>query len=350
MKAVVVNGSKAQLVDDRPLPRLRDGYLLVKPQAVALNPTDWKHIAFNRAKDGCLVGCDYAGVVEEVGQGVSKAWRKGERICGVAHGTNLVNVEDGVFAEYAVVKGDVQMRIPESLSDEKAATVSLGAITVGQGLYQKSLRLNLPTDPIQTQEYVLIYGGGTATGGLAVQYAKLSGYTVITICGADQFEHLKSLGADYTFDYTDPQTGEKIRTLTENSLKYAWDTIAIESSAQMCADALSTYPGTRYGTTNAVKMPRDDVKSTFTVMHTMYGEAFTFGPVEFEASPEDFEFAKLFMGLTEKLLAEGKLKTHPEIVGEGGLAGVIQGLDDLQSGKIHGVKLVYRVADTPDGK
>jgi NADPH:quinone reductase-like Zn-dependent oxidoreductase len=173
MKAVVVEGSTAKLVHDRPLPRLRDEYVLVKTRALALNPTDWKHVAYNRAKNGALIGCDYSGVVEDVGSAVTKGWKKGDRICGVTHGSNLVNEEDGAFAELIVAKGDVQMRIPEHLTDEEAATISLGAITVGQGLFQKSLLLRLPTSLEQNREYVLIYGGGTSTGGLAIQYAKL---------------------------------------------------------------------------------------------------------------------------------------------------------------------------------
>lgn len=68
---------------------------------------------------------------------------------------------------------DLQMHMPDSLSFEKASTIPLGASTVGQGLYQKALKLNLPTDPIKDKEFVLIYGGSTATGSLAVQYAKL---------------------------------------------------------------------------------------------------------------------------------------------------------------------------------
>ncbi|KAK5280567.1 hypothetical protein LTR40_006170 [Exophiala xenobiotica] len=347
MKAVVMKGDEMQLSHDRSLPKLRDDYVLVKPHSVALNPTDWKHVAYRRAKDGALVGCDYAGVVEEVGRAVTKRWQKGDRICGCTHGSNLVNEEDGAFAEWIVAKGDVQMRIPAKLVYEKAATVSLGAITVGQGLYQKSLKLNLPTNPIRKKEYILIYGGGTATGGLAIQYAKLSGYCTISVCGQSDFKRLRNLGADFCFDYQDPTIGKTIRMLTENNLRYAWDTIAIESSARICADALSTSPGTRYGTTNPIQSPRVDVESSSVVMYTMFGEPFTFGDREFAASPEDFDFAKMFMSLTENLLEEGKLKTHPEILREGGLAGVIQGLDELKSGKVSSGKLVYRITDTP---
>jgi NADPH:quinone reductase-like Zn-dependent oxidoreductase len=64
------------------------------------------------------------------------------------------------LSSFSVNEGsDLQMHIPKDLSFEEASTVSLGAITVGQGLYQKALKLALPTEPIKSKEYVLIYGG-----------------------------------------------------------------------------------------------------------------------------------------------------------------------------------------------
>jgi len=173
MKAIVIHGKDARVERDRPLPKLRDDYLLVKTVAVALNPTDWKHIAGGIAADGGLSGCDFSGVVEEVGPAVTKPWKKGDRICGVAHGGNLVQPEDGAFAEYIVAKGDLQLKIPEGMNFEQASTIALGSTTVGQGLYQKALKLNLPTDPVKEKTFVLIYGGSSATGALGVQYAKL---------------------------------------------------------------------------------------------------------------------------------------------------------------------------------
>lgn len=175
MKAIVINGNDARVERDRPLPRLRKDYVLIKTVAVALNPTDWKHIAGGLAADGGLSGCDYSGIVEEVGSSVTKLWKIGDRICGVTHGGNINQPEDGAFAEYIVAKGDIQMKIPENMSFAQAATIGLGATTVGQGLYQKALKLRLPTDSdiIDEKTYVLIYGGSTATGALGIQYARL---------------------------------------------------------------------------------------------------------------------------------------------------------------------------------
>lgn len=175
MRALVIAGKGVRLDHHRDIPWLRDDCILVKPLAVALNPTDWRHVKGGRARDGCIVGCDYAGVVEAVGCRVTKPWKPGDRVFGCGHGANLVNPDDGVFAEKATVVGDLQMKMPDGLSFEKAATLGLGSITVGQGLYQKALKLQMPSERFTRENNnvpVLIYGGSTATGALAIQFAR----------------------------------------------------------------------------------------------------------------------------------------------------------------------------------
>jgi NADPH:quinone reductase-like Zn-dependent oxidoreductase len=159
-------------VETVPLPKLRPDYILVRVRAVALNPTDWKHITFVDAP--VTIGCDFAGDVVEVGKGVTKAWEKGDRVCGFVHGANVVQTEDGAFGEYLVAKADVQMRIPDSLSYEEAATLGVGIFTIGQGLYD-SMHLPWPDEIKKRHEkkWILIYGGSTATGALAIQWATL---------------------------------------------------------------------------------------------------------------------------------------------------------------------------------
>ncbi|KAJ5556297.1 hypothetical protein N7494_000212 [Penicillium frequentans] len=122
MKAMVVNGRDFMVDRNRRRPETMPDSLLVRPVAIALNPTDWKSVSYGRAADGYIVGCDYAGLIEVVGKEVSKSWSPGDKVFGCAHGANLVNADDGVFAAYAVVKGDLQMRIPDGWTFEKAAT------------------------------------------------------------------------------------------------------------------------------------------------------------------------------------------------------------------------------------
>ena len=78
-------GTGTAVLGEIPIPELRPGYILVKTVAVALNPTDWTSL--DAVGDpGTIVGCDYAGIVEQVGSGVSNRFKKGDRIAGFAHG------------------------------------------------------------------------------------------------------------------------------------------------------------------------------------------------------------------------------------------------------------------------
>ncbi|KAE8382663.1 chaperonin 10-like protein [Aspergillus bertholletiae] len=344
-KAIVVTAPKqASLVSDHPRPALRDDYILIKTVSVAVNPTDWKHVDF-LAPPGVLVGCDYAGIVEEVGPAVKKPFRKGDRVCGFAHGANAVQPADGTFAEYIVAKGDIQITIPDNLSFQEAATLGVGISTVGQALYQ-SLKLALPTDPISNPEPVLIYGGSTATGVLAIQYAKLSGYKVLTTCSPRNFDYVKSLGADAVFDYNDPAAPQAIRDYTNDNLKLVCDTVSLESSAEFCDKAISTRGG-EYTALLMVKIDRENVNDRWTLGYTVVGEAFKFGDIPFPAKPEDQEFAEKFWDMSRGLLAEGKIKPNKIKMGKDGLKGVLEGMNDMREGRVSAQKLVYNVADTP---
>ena len=122
--------------------------------------------------------------LQEVGSAVTKPFKKGDRIAGFAHGGNTVYHEDGAFSNYITAKGDIQVKIPDDLSFEEAATLGVGVLTVGQALYH-SMKLPFPGDVKGDEKEklpVLIYGGSTATGSLAIQFAKLSGATVVTTC------------------------------------------------------------------------------------------------------------------------------------------------------------------------
>lgn len=120
--------SKAE-IQTVPLPKIANDRILVRVTAVGLNPTDWKHLEFMPVF-GLRAGCDYAGVVEEVGPDVTKTFKKGDRITGPTHGSNMSNLDDGAFAEFIAVKGDLQIQIPDSLSDEEATTLGVAVSTV----------------------------------------------------------------------------------------------------------------------------------------------------------------------------------------------------------------------------
>ena len=229
------------------------------------------------------------------------------------------------------------------MSTEEASTLGVGVTTVGQALYQ-SLGLPLPTSPASTKFPILIYGGSTATGALAIQYAKLSGAYVITTASARNHSYLKELGADACFDYKDGDCAAQIRSHAPE-LRLALDNIATDTSAKICGDSLAPSTEAQKATITFLlpkEAPREDIAAKHTLGYTAVGEAFEFrGGTKIPAMEGHWEFARDFWKMSEKLFEEGKVKVHRPEVRKGGLEGVLGGLEDLRKEKVSGVKLVY---------
>ncbi|KAH8676757.1 chaperonin 10-like protein [Tricladium varicosporioides] len=346
-QAIVVEKPKEAKVKEVTIPKLRDDYILVKVKAVALNPTDWKHVDY-LSTEGARIGCDYAGIVEEIGSKVTKDFKKGDRVCGFVHGGNEANHDDGCFGNYTQAKGDIQIKIPENLSFEEAATLGVGITTVGQGLYQ-SLKLALPTKPTTAKEQILIYGGSTSTGTLAIQFAHLSGYTVLTTSSPQHHAYLKSLGASHCFDYKSPTCAQDIKSASKDSLKLVFDCISEGSSPQISVESMSSEGGVYSTLLNVTQEKVNEINPRVEMRHTLgytvIGETFPFGPKTYPASGEDFEFGKMFWEMSRRLLGEGKVKTHRHELDRGGegLEGVLAGMEELRQGRVSGIKLVYKI-------
>jgi len=353
MKAVVIQeagDAKAQqpgkiAVQDIPEFKLRPDYIRVKVRAVALNPTDWKHIDYI-SDAGSVVGCDLAGTVEEIGPDVKADVKVGDAVYGVSHGSNLSNHEDGAFAERCLMKDGLFVVKPDNLSFEEAASMPVGVGTVGQAQYQ-TLGLPMPDKPTEERFPLLIYGGSTATGSLAIQFAKLSGLQVIATASPKNNAFLEKLGAEKVFDYNDPEVGKKINEYTGNKLRYVFDTIALEQSMKICAEALSStkdHGELRYTALLPPKgFPREDVTTTVTMLYTAMDETYTKMGRTVTPDPEDREFIKKWWKIANQLIADGKIKHHPVTVGKG-FEGVIEGLDQMRKGQVSATKLVYTIA------
>ena len=163
---------------DVPVPELPFGgtHVLIRVLTVALNPTDIKMISHFPEK--CkMVGCDFSGIVENVPSpnGEPLAIAPGTRVCGGVFPYNPENPYNGSFAQWVVSDARVLLRVPDDWDDLQAAALgSVGWGTCGLAFYDSDA-LNLqgrPTKPTEKHEPVLIYGGGTATGTMAIQMLK----------------------------------------------------------------------------------------------------------------------------------------------------------------------------------
>lgn len=171
-KAYKVRGAgDASLEVSVPVPEPKDGQLLVRVVAVGLNPHDWKSLDMS-PMPGATWGCDFSGEIVKIGSGLTKNFRVGDRVAGATPGNNWEDPTTGAFAEYVVAPCALVYKIPESMGFEEAATLGVGMLTIGLTLYH-AMKLPLPHAPVEDPQYVLVYGGGTATGTLAIQALRL---------------------------------------------------------------------------------------------------------------------------------------------------------------------------------
>lgn len=214
----------------------------------------------------------------------------------------------------------------------------------------KKLQLPLPTEPSREAFPLLIYGGSTATGMAGIQFAKLSGLSVITTCSPCNFDLVKGLGADAVFDYKSPTCAAEIKQLTKNRLTLAWDCTG--DGAAICAQAMSDCkPGT-YGTI----MPAD-YKLLSASNPQVHGQEFIrgydtmgeyyhwLGQMPVTPEPEEMQFYQSFLALTQPLLQDGLIKPLPAAINKNGsgLEGVLKGLEEMEAGKVSGEKLIYTI-------
>lgn len=180
---------------EKPMPK--DGEVLIRVRAAALNPLDW-HIVRGkpyimrlmggwRAPRATRLGVDVAGEVEAVGAGVM-AFKPGDAVFGEVFGPVR-----GAFAEYVCGSQAKFAAKPAALTFEQAASVPVAAFTALQALRDKGW--------LQPGQKVLINGAAGGVGTFAVQIAKSFGAHVTGVCSAKNVPLVQSLGADETIDY-----------------------------------------------------------------------------------------------------------------------------------------------------
>lgn len=335
-------------------------YVLIKPAYVGINPCDYlfaDHEGMYTPE--ITMGCEYAGEVIEVGPAVTSGLKKGDRIAGLAIPSATPMPNAGTFAEYALVKGDAALRLGEmgtGVSEAEAAGVNVALATVYNALYHL-MGLPSPVPGMEsggiapsrkvaetTERTVLIYGGSTTTGLMAIQWAKLSGMEVITTCSAVNFDLVKEFGADHAFDYHDTKDcADRIREVADGQLRLVFDCVGAFNSPQICADAMASDGGTcLYNSLSYTPFPRQDVKSIFTPGEAVLGESRQYGGQIVSGDEELFKDNQGFLRLAEQFFREGKIHPPPtEIVN--GMEEILRVVDDLRKWNISGKKMVARM-------
>jgi alcohol dehydrogenase len=189
---------------DQPNPG--NGQLLINVKAAGVNPIDWKVRAGYLQKNVPLqfpvtLGGDFSGVIEAVGKDVT-GFEIGEEVFGQA---SVLTGGSGTFAESALASAETVAAKPKSIGFQEAAALPLVGVSALQALVEN---LKLEAD-----QKILIHGGAGGIGSAAIQIAKHLGANVVTTAAGNDFEYVKSLGADQVIDYKNERFEEIVSDL-----------------------------------------------------------------------------------------------------------------------------------------
>jgi NADPH:quinone reductase-like Zn-dependent oxidoreductase len=184
-------GPESLVVEEVAVPSAGTGQVRVRVSAACLNPMDWYMTsdADTAARFGltlpCGFGTDYAGVVDQVGDGVSEL-SVGDRVFG---GAMSRAVADHVVVDVGgtIVSGGELHRTPDGVDDRTAATLTIAGRTAAAALAVVTPGAG---------DTVLVGGAGGGVGVFAVQLALLAGARVIGTGSASSADALRALGAE----------------------------------------------------------------------------------------------------------------------------------------------------------
>lgn len=202
---------------DLPKPQLTGSQVLVRVLASSVNPID----TYIRAglvampiPKPYIVGCDLAGVVEEVGPG-AKRYAPGDRVWGSNQG---LFGRQGTSAEYAAVDECWLYPTPANVDDESAAALALVGITAHLGLVRDA--------QVKSGERVYVSGGSGGVGSAVVQIARAVGAKVITTAGCPLREQkAREFGADVVVNYKTGNLDQAIAEFAPQGVDIWWETV-----------------------------------------------------------------------------------------------------------------------------
>jgi NADPH:quinone reductase len=205
MKAIVVHefgGPEVLKLEEVPTPRPGPGQVLVRIHAAGVNPYDTYMRAGVYAIKPPLPytpGSDAAGVVDAVGEGVTKV-KPGDR-------AYTAKTLTGAYAEYALALESQVHPLPPNITFAQGAGVWVPYATAYHALNQRT--------KARAAETLLVHGASGGVGIASVQIARAMGLTVLGTAGSDKgLELAKREGAHHVFNHTKPDYREQILKTT----------------------------------------------------------------------------------------------------------------------------------------
>lgn len=143
-------------------------------------------------------GLEVSGEIDQVGSSV-RGWSVGDRVCALLPG--------GGYAEYVTVDAGLVLPVPPGVDLVEAAGLPEVAATVWSNVFQLG--------ELAEGETLLVHGGSSGIGSMAIQLGRVFGATVIATAGSPvKVEFCRSLGAEAAIDYRESDFVEVVRDVT----------------------------------------------------------------------------------------------------------------------------------------
>lgn len=226
-----------------------------------------------------ILGQSSAGVVENTGTGVS-TFSIGDGVGVIRHPSKQSDHRFGAFQQYALASVESTSKLdPQTRLHDAAATIlNLAAVASALSTY---LNLARPTStgPIQPKgEKVLLYGGSSSSGGLAIDFARAAGYEVVSTSSPSNLELVRSHGSKVAvLDHT--QRAEKVVQDLHSHGPYSriLDTIGLPPVTKILVAYLSSLGGGSYSTLTALSPDDEPVPNNVRRNYEAYAWVFAAG-------------------------------------------------------------------------
>lgn len=215
-------------IDKLEVPELKEGEVLVRIKAAAINPVDAAVregylSSFIPVHFPAIPGWDMAGTVEERSYS-ARRFNVGDAV--YAYARRPV-VQHGTFAEYIVIPEGYLAAKPKHISFEEAAGIPLVGLTAYQSIFDAG--------QLKAGQVILILGASGGVGSLGIQLAKNAGAIVIGVASQKNHNYMKELGADHTIDYNQNNIGEAVKSLFPAGVDLIFDCASGETLNQSLA-------------------------------------------------------------------------------------------------------------------
>ena len=204
MKAIVApqpDGAEELALVERPVPRVGPGEVLIKVAAAGVNRPDiLQRRGLYPPPPGApdILGLELSGEIVEAGPGAEPFI--GQQVCALVAG--------GGYAEYCAAPAGTCLPVPDALTMVEAAAIPETLFTVWVNLFERGFAAD--------GDWVLVHGGTSGIGTMAISLGRVFGLKVIVTCGSDaKCAAAMDVGAEAAINYREQDFVEVVRRLTD---------------------------------------------------------------------------------------------------------------------------------------